>query len=315
MPPAGVTEADVPRLDCGPRRPRSQPEEYRRRPAAGAARRAHRAQRLGEVEPRLRHDLRRGPAPVRRVAVGLRQAVPRADGEAGRRPDRRSVPRDLHRAEDDRQQPAVDRWHRHRDLRLSPAALREHRRAALPELRARDRQPVARAHHRPGDDVSPGRAHQRAGAARSRPEGRVQEGAGGARGARLHESAHRRPVQVARGRPQARPPEEPHDRSRGGPADRAVGHRAAAHRVGGNRPASRRRHRRHQQPRRGRPAVLAQDGVRDLRHQRAGDVAARVLVQLAARRVPGMPGAGRDLGFRSRPRRPRSDASRCRRGP
>ena len=36
-------------------------------------------------------------------------------------------------------EPAVDGRHRHRDLRLPPAAVREHRRAALPELRTRDR--------------------------------------------------------------------------------------------------------------------------------------------------------------------------------
>ena len=45
----------------------------------------HRRQRVGEVVARLRHDLCRRAAPLRRVAVGLRPAVPRADGEAGRR--------------------------------------------------------------------------------------------------------------------------------------------------------------------------------------------------------------------------------------
>ena len=70
---------------------------------------------------------------------------------------------------------------------------------------------------------------------------------------------------------------------------------------------------RHQLARRRRPAVLAQARLRRLRHQRAGDVAARVLVQLAARRVPGVPGAGRDLGLRSAARRARRHASRCRR--
>ena len=37
---------------------------------------------LGQVVARLRHDLRRGAAPLRRVALGLRPPVPRADGEA-----------------------------------------------------------------------------------------------------------------------------------------------------------------------------------------------------------------------------------------
>ena len=34
--------------------------------------------RFGQVVPGVRHDLRRGPAPLRRVAVGVRPAVPRA---------------------------------------------------------------------------------------------------------------------------------------------------------------------------------------------------------------------------------------------
>ena len=36
-------------------------------------------------------------------------------------------------------EPALDGRHRHRDLRLPAAAVRQHRRAALPELRPRDR--------------------------------------------------------------------------------------------------------------------------------------------------------------------------------
>ena len=39
----------------------------------------------GKSLARLRHHLRRGPAPLRRVALRLRAAVPRADGEARRR--------------------------------------------------------------------------------------------------------------------------------------------------------------------------------------------------------------------------------------
>ena len=54
-----------------------------------------------------------------------------------------------------------------------------------------------------------------------------------------------------------------------------------------------------------RSPVLAQAGVRGVRHQRAGNVAARVLVQLAARRLPVVPGPRRDLGFRSAAHRAR----------
>ena len=186
----------------------------------------------GQVVARLRHALRRGPAPLRRVAVGLRAAVPRADGEAGRRPDRGAVAGDLDRAEDHRLEPAIDRRHRHRDLRLPAPAVRQHRRAALPELRPRDRVAVARAHRRPGDDVSAGHAHQRDGADRPRPQGRVQEGAAGAAHARLHQGAHRRPAALARRRHHARSPPQPQHRDRRRSPDRAERHRAAAGRVG-----------------------------------------------------------------------------------
>ena len=90
-----------------------------------------------------------------------------------------------------------------------------------------------------------------------------------------------------------------------------VRHRAAAVRVarGGARP--RRRHRRHQHLRGRRPAVLAPAGVRGLRHLDAGDDAARVLVQLAARRLPRLPGPRRDLRLRSAADRAGRDRSRC----
>ena len=109
---------------------------------------------LGQVVARLRHHLRRRAAALRRVAVGVRPPVPRADGEARRRSDRGPVAGDLHRAEDHRLQPAIDRRHRHRDLRLPAAAVRQHRRAALLQLRPRDRLAVARADPRPGDALS-----------------------------------------------------------------------------------------------------------------------------------------------------------------
>ena len=151
---------------------------------ARSAGRHHRPVRVGQVVAGLRHDLRRGPAALRRVAVGLRAPVPRADGEAGRRSDRRPVAGDFDRAEDHGVEPAVDGRHRHRDLRLPPAALRQHRRAALPELRSRDLVAVARAHPRHGHALSARRAHQRARAGRARPQGRVQARAGGAARAR-----------------------------------------------------------------------------------------------------------------------------------
>ena len=87
-------------------RPPAQPEEHRRRHPPRQAGRHHRPVRLGQVVARLRHDLRRGPAPLRRVAVGLRAPVPGADGQAGRR---------LHRAASRR---------RSRSTRRAPATTR-----------------------------------------------------------------------------------------------------------------------------------------------------------------------------------------------
>ena len=298
-----IRDSHGPRLDLGPRRPRSQPQEHRRRHPAPQARGHHRSVGLGQVVARLRHDLRRRAAPLRRVAVGLRAAVPRADGEAGRRSDRRAVAGDLDRAEDHRLESALDGRHGHRNLRLPAAAVREHRRAALPELRQGDRQPVARAHRRHGDALSAGRAHQRARADRPRPQGRVQEGARGAARARLHQGAHRRPVPLARGGHQARSAPQSHHRGGRRSRDRARRRRAPADRVGRRRAQPRRRHRRHQHVRRRRSAVLAAAGLRRLRPQHARDDAARLLVQLAARRLPRVPGARRDDRFRSAARR------------
>ena len=75
------------------------------------------------------------------------------------------------------------------------------------------------------------RPHQRAGAGRARPQGRVQEGAAGAAAARLHQGAHRRPVPVARRGHQARSPPQPHDRGGRRSPDRQGRHRAAPVRV------------------------------------------------------------------------------------
>ena len=82
-------------------------------------------------------------------------------------------------------------------------------------------------------------------------------------------------------------------------ADPEAGDRAPADRVGRGRAQARRRHRHHQHARRRRSPVLAPAGVHVVRRQHAGDDAARVLVQLAARRLPGVPGARRRLRLRS----------------
>ena len=106
-----------------PRRPRAQPQGRLPRPPARRAGGVHRAVRVRQVVPGVRHDLRRGPAPVRGVAVGVRPAVPRPDGQARRRLHRGSVPGGLDRPEVDHPQPAVDGRHDHRGLRLPAAAV------------------------------------------------------------------------------------------------------------------------------------------------------------------------------------------------
>ena len=82
-----------------PRRTHAQPQEHRPRAAARPADRAHRTVGLGQVLARLRHDLRRGPTPLRRIAVGLRPAVPVDDGQARRGQHRGALAGHRHRAE------------------------------------------------------------------------------------------------------------------------------------------------------------------------------------------------------------------------
>ena len=107
------------------------------RPPARRADRLHRAVRVGQVQPGVRHDLRRGPAPLRRVAVGVRPPVPRPDGQARRRLHRGPVARRSRSTRSRPPQPALDGRHDHRGLRLPPAALRPRRPPALPEVRPR----------------------------------------------------------------------------------------------------------------------------------------------------------------------------------
>ena len=103
MPAAAGTSAnkdrDAPRQDRHQGRPRAQPQEHRRGDPARQAGGHHRPVRLGQVQPGLRHHLRRGPAPLRGVPLRLRPPVPGPDGEARRGLHRRPVPGHLHRPE------------------------------------------------------------------------------------------------------------------------------------------------------------------------------------------------------------------------
>ena len=227
------------------RRPRAQPEGRRRRPAPRPADRRHRPLGLGQILPRLRHDLRRGPAALRRESLDLCPPVPGADAKARRGVHRRALAGDLHRAEDHVAEPALDRRHGHRDPRLPAAALRPHRRALFAGDRAPhrepDREPDGRPH--PGDAGRHAPLSARAGD--PGPQGRVQEGARRAAQAGLHQGQdRRRDSRHGRG---ARPRQEAQARHRGGggprgrlalarhPPRRQPGDRPRAHRRAGGR--------------------------------------------------------------------------------
>ena len=193
----------------------------------------------GKSSPRLRHHLRRGPAPLRRVAVGLRAPVPRPDGQARRRLHRGAVAGGLHRPEVD-----LDRNPRstvgtitevYDYLRLLFARAGRPHCPDLRRARSRGRRPqqivdrvleLERGHPVPG-----------ARAGRPRPQGRVRRP--------LPPSCRRRaspgPGSTARPHPldraaDARQAEEAHHRGRRRPARRSRPSRQApAHRLGRDR--------------------------------------------------------------------------------
>ena len=146
----GRASRQRPPRDFDPRRARAQSQKYRRRYSARPPGRVHRPVRLGQILARLRHRLCRGPAPLRREPVRLCAAIPGDDAEAGRRPDRRAVAGDFHRAENHLAQSALHRRHRHRDLRLYAAVMGAGRRALFARHRLADREP---------DHLADGRSH------------------------------------------------------------------------------------------------------------------------------------------------------------
>ena len=87
---------------------------------------------IGQVEPGVRHHLRRGTAALHGVAFELRQALRLSGGQARCGLRLRPVARDLDRAEDAHEQPAFDRRHDDRHRQLPEPALRHHWPAALP---------------------------------------------------------------------------------------------------------------------------------------------------------------------------------------
>ena len=162
------------------RRPRTQSEKRRCGDSARHADRDDGAIGLRQILPRFRHDLRRRPAPLCRVAVGLCTPVPGTDAKAGCGSYRGPLAGYLHRAEDDEQKSAFDRGHRHRDLRLSAPALRARGRALFAHNRTSHRKPDRQPDGGPHPRARRRHAALFACAHRARPQRRIPQGVRGA---------------------------------------------------------------------------------------------------------------------------------------
>ena len=208
---------------------------------------------------------------------------------------RGALPGDLDRAEDRRPESALHRRHRHRDLRLPAPALGARRHAALPQRRHPGRAPERGADHRRGARAGPKEPGSRCCAPLVRGrKGEFRD---------LFEDVRKRGFVRVRVDGEtydlatvagAEPPAESRHRGRGGPAGGARRGPRAAHRLDRDRAQARRRrrrggsHGRHVAERESDTLLraLRLPGVRALA-ARAG--AAPVLLQLALRRLPGLP--------------------------
>ena len=164
-----------------------------------------RPQRVGQVEPGLRHLVRRGPAPLRRDLQRLRAPVPGPHGPSRRRPRGRRSAGDRHRPDQSGAHQPQHGRHDDRAERPPEAALRPRRRSVRPADGAagaarhdRDHPRRADAPHRrrrsaPGADL-PGRA----AGERQRRRDRAMAG-----GQRLHPDPGRARGRVAHGPSQA----------------------------------------------------------------------------------------------------------------
>ena len=288
--------------------PRAQPQGHRSGASTRCPDRDHGPLGIGQVKPGVRHPLRRGTAPLCRVAVVVCAPVPGPDGEAGRRFDRRPLARDLDRPEDDLAQPALDRRHGHGDLRLPAPPVGSDRQAPLLQLRPAHPGPVARADHRPRALDRRGQAFHGDGAGRPRPQGRVRAHAGRDALAGLRAGDDRRRATPPRRGDRPRQEVQARHLDRGRPAGDEGGHSQAPLGVDRGGRAARRRPHRDPGPRDRRGAGLLRAlRVPQLRCLDAGDRASDLLVQLAARRLRALPRPR--LPARDRPRadRPRPD--------
>ena len=189
--PVGAVHSYGPEENRHSRRPAAQFKEHQPRNPAQHPHGNYRALRLREILARIRHALRRGPAPVRGIAFGLRAAVPGSDGAAGGGLGRGAFAVDRDRAKDDHAIAALDRGHDYRDLRLPAGGLQRHRHASLPEMRQSDCSPINRADRASRVGAETRGPHHGAGAGGPRAQGRIQERAREVRERGLRAGAHR----------------------------------------------------------------------------------------------------------------------------
>ena len=114
-------------------RPRAQPEEHHAEDPARDLHRHHRRLRHRQEHRGLRHPVRRGPAPLPRVAERLRPPVRAARRAARRGRDLRHPAHGGHRAAHQPRRPQEHRGHPDRDLPLPAPAVREAGHPVLPE--------------------------------------------------------------------------------------------------------------------------------------------------------------------------------------
>ena len=171
----------------------------------------------------------------------LRAPVPRDDAEARRRAYRRPLAGHLDRAEDHQPQPALDRRHRHRNLRLHAPAVGARRRPLLARDRPADRGAAGQPDGRPRHGAARRQPPLPARPGRPRPQGRVSQGARRVAEGGLHPRPHRRRVLRDRGRPRARQEIQARHRGGGRPHRRPRRHRAAPRRQLRDRAQARRR--------------------------------------------------------------------------
>ena len=132
----------------------------------------------GKSSPRLRHDLRRGPAPVRRVAVVVRPPVPRPDGQARRRLHRGAVAGHLDRPEVGLAATPARRSARSpRSTTTSGCCTPASACRTAPSDGARLERQTPAADRRPHARAARGHPVPGAGTGRARPQGRVRHAA------------------------------------------------------------------------------------------------------------------------------------------